>query len=118
MATSDALARYVSRLDALRKRLGGSAIAPNAIGESLVPASAKSDKSPVTAADAVAWRVEVMRAQVPARGPIPLLMARPEASTRTLPGRCGSCGDPKEIGQWYVCRACQAAKGLALEGAS
>lgn len=68
-----------------------------------------------TSSPAVAWRVMVMRAQMPARGPIPLLLARPQAPLlRDAPGRCGSCGDPREEGQRYVCRACQAAKWLVL----
>src|SRR3954469_14625727 len=43
--------------------------------------------------DEVAWRIEAMRSQVPRKGTIPALLARPEA--RTSPrGTCVTCGDP------------------------
>jgi hypothetical protein len=64
----------------------------------------------------IAWRVEAMRAQVPAHGPILALCARLDVSIPTPPGMCASCGEPREAGQTYVCRACQAAKRLTLEG--
>jgi hypothetical protein len=51
----------------------------------------------------VAWRITVMRPQVSARGPIPLLTARSVAST---PGRCTSCGDPIGPPCRYRCEPC------------
>ncbi len=62
----------------------------------------------------VKWRAEVMRQQVAPTGPIGYLCARPRTPAHDTPGHCGSCGEPKEPGQRYVCIACQRAKWLAL----
>ena len=70
---------------------------------------------PNTAAEyEIAWRVEAMRPQVPARGPIGYLHATPRRAAHDTPGRCGSCGEPKEPSQQYVCEACQEAKWRTL----
>jgi len=52
---------------------------------------------------AVAWRVAVMAPQVPTTGTIPFLVARQNTAG---PADCLSCGDTREAGQRYVCRAC------------
>jgi len=52
---------------------------------------------------AVAWRVAVMAPQIPATGTIPFLVAR---MCQAGPADCLSCGDPREAGQRYRCRAC------------
>ena len=72
------------------------------------------EKSEKTLGTEVAWRVEVMRAQIPPSGPIPFLVALPEAETLFLPGHCGSCGDPLEDGRRFRCAPCQEAAWLAL----
>ena len=58
-------------------------------------------------ADPVGWRIEVMAEQVPAAGPVPLLIARPGVHF-PLSGCC-SCGDPLGPGQRYRCAPCVAA---------
>jgi hypothetical protein len=60
---------------------------------------------------AVAWRAEVMRRQVPRRGPIPVLVAREVAPA---PGCCPSCGEPLEEGRSLRCGACSRAAWLVL----
>ncbi len=70
--------------------------------------------APIGADTNVAWRVEVMRAQIPPRGPIPFLMARLDLATPCAPGHCGSCGDPLQEGQRYRCAPCQEAAWQAL----
>ena len=55
--------------------------------------------------DEVAWRIEAMRPQVPRRGTIPSLLARPEA--RHAPrGMCVTCGDPLAEGRRTRCVPC------------
>ncbi len=51
----------------------------------------------------VAWRVAVMAPQIPATGTIPFMVAR---TCQAGPADCLSCGDPREAGQRYRCRAC------------
>lgn len=62
----------------------------------------------------VAWRVAAMRPQVPPRGAIGRLVARPDAPSVDAPRRCGSCGDPLPDDCRYVCALCQQAKWLVL----
>jgi hypothetical protein len=64
--------------------------------------------------EAVAWRVVEMRKQIPPRGPIPLLRARPSALEVDAPGACLSCGAPVGEGQHYRCRLCREAAWEAL----
>jgi hypothetical protein len=71
-------------------------------------------KSAETLDAAIAWRVEVMRPQIPQRGPIPFLVTRPEAAKTDTTGHCGSCGDPLLDGRRYRCAPCQAAAWQAL----
>jgi hypothetical protein len=52
---------------------------------------------------ALAWRVEAMRAQVPQRGPIPVLVAREVA---VIAGHCLSCGEPLASGRSVRCAHC------------
>lgn len=59
----------------------------------------------------VAWRVEVMRPQVPLRGAIPVLVARPHHSK---PGGCNSCGDRLGAGQRYRWGPCTQAAWVVL----
>jgi hypothetical protein len=61
----------------------------------------------------IAWRVAVMRLQVPSTGPIPVLVAR---GGRPSPGHCVSCGDPLLTDRSRRCRLCsQAACSVLLE---
>ena len=66
---------------------------------------------------ALAWRVEAMRAQVPQRGPIPVLVAREVA---IIPGHCFSCGESLAPGRTVRCavciRAAQRVLGWVREG--
>ncbi|MGE5618092.1 MAG: hypothetical protein ACM3US_02410 [Sphingomonadaceae bacterium] len=59
----------------------------------------------------VAWRVEIMRPQVPRTGPIPFLVARDVAPQ---PDCCLSCGDPLPEGRHYRCAPCQRAVEIVL----
>jgi hypothetical protein len=61
----------------------------------------------------VGWRVQVMRPQVPAKGAIPLLVARPGGPWDQ--GRCCSCGDALEADERYRCGPCVAATVAVLE---
>lgn len=61
----------------------------------------------------IAWRVEVMRRQIPADGAIPLLIARDEVP-RPL-GTCCSCGDVLRAADRYRCVPCAAAAVAAIE---
>ncbi|MBF6606815.1 MAG: hypothetical protein IVW53_14700 [Chloroflexi bacterium] len=61
----------------------------------------------------VAWRVEAMRARAPEHGPIPLLLAQPDAVRG--PGCCCSCGDRLERDDRYRCRPCVEAAIHVLE---
>lgn len=74
----------------------------------------------------IQWRVEVFRKQVPPKGVIPCLFARPDAPTGTqAEGRCRSCGDPIPVGPPHFCPerstpllccdACQQAAMIVLE---
>ena len=65
--------------------------------------------------DAVAWRLEAMRPQVPQAGAIPLLLARPGMSFP--PGTCCSCGDPRPADR-YRCPACETAAVAVLARSS
>jgi hypothetical protein len=66
---------------------------------------------------ALAWRVVAMRAQVPQRGPIPMLVAREVAVS---PGNCLSCGEELAPGRTVRCalcvRAAQRVLGWVREG--
>jgi hypothetical protein len=54
-------------------------------------------------ADAVSWRVEVMRGQLPPfPRPVPLLLARPD--NPYVAGTCISCGDPVLAARCGPCR--------------
>lgn len=53
----------------------------------------------------VRWRVEAMRQQVPASGPVPLLVAR---RVQAGPGHCPSCGEPT-VGAAIRCSTCATA---------
>jgi hypothetical protein len=59
----------------------------------------------------LAWRVAAMRARVPARGPIPLLVARdlPPAADQ-----CLSCGGTLDAGRMMRCALCVRAAQIAL----
>ena len=61
----------------------------------------------------VAWRVEAMRGQAPRHGPIPILLARPEARTAP-PGTCLSCGDPLLPDRRGRCAPCVRAVEIVL----
>jgi hypothetical protein len=60
---------------------------------------------------ALAWRVEAMRAQVPRRGPIPVLVAREVSPT---PGHCLSCGEPLSPERPVRCALCVCAAQVVL----
>ena len=82
-------------------------------GESVLDSegSEKSELRPADStpedAEAIAWRVDAMRDQVPESGCIPFLVARP--GVPSADGRCWSCGDPLATRQRYRCRLCVAA---------
>ena len=61
----------------------------------------------------VAWRVDAMRAQLPTRGALPLLLARLDVDRGS--GSCCSCGDPLGRDERYRCRPCVTAAVAALE---
>ena len=61
----------------------------------------------------VEWRVTAMRAMAPERGPIPLLLARPDA-VRGF-GHCCSCGDRLGPDDRYRCRLCVEAAVRVVE---
>ena len=63
-------------------------------------------------ADPVGWRVAVMAEQMPTRGPIPLLIARP--GVRFPLAGCCSCGDPLRPDQRYRCAPCVTAAVAVL----
>jgi hypothetical protein len=61
----------------------------------------------------VHWRMDAMRDQVPRRGAIPTLLARPEA--RFSPrGTCRHCGDPLAPDRPITCVPCVRAVYLLL----
>ncbi len=86
---------------------------PDSANNNAIPCE-KSEKSEKTLDTEVAWRVAAMRSQIPPRGPIPFLVALPDADTLFLPGHCGSCGDALEAGRRYRCAPCQEAAWRAL----
>jgi hypothetical protein len=59
----------------------------------------------------VAWRIDAMRAQVPQRGAIPVLVARARVQE---PGRCVSCGDHLHEGTQFRCSPCARATWVVL----
>lgn len=61
----------------------------------------------------IEWRVSAMRTMAPEQGPIPLLLARPDAVRG--PDHCCSCGDPLGPDDRYRCRACVEAAIRVLE---
>lgn len=61
----------------------------------------------------IRWRAVVMGGQVTPRGPLPLLLARPEAPRPV--GTCCSCGDPLPADARYRCAPCVAAVLAVLE---
>ncbi len=62
---------------------------------------------------AISWRVEAMREQIPAGGPIPFLVAVPNVVPAA--GVCLSCGDAFElVGYVPRCRLCTVAAARAL----
>jgi len=77
--------------------------------------SRRSGASPDCAASdpEVAWRLEIMRKQVPPKGPILDLIAR-EAPRR--PDTCFSCGDPLPGPRSYRCHPCAVAAAIAVWG--
>ncbi len=63
--------------------------------------------------EAIAWRAEVMREQIPTTGPVPFLVAVLDVAP--VAGVCHSCGDPFElVGYVQRCRLCAVAAGRAL----
>jgi hypothetical protein len=62
----------------------------------------------------VAWRLAVLRPQVPAKGPIPFLCVRKWSQAADAPRRCMSCGDPLAEGRQARCVPCQHAVYLAI----
>jgi hypothetical protein len=65
----------------------------------------------------VAWRIEAMRPQVPARGPVPFLMANPDVLAHDAPGCCLSCGEEMPDGLRYRCNPCVRAVEMVLRKA-
>jgi hypothetical protein len=67
--------------------------------------------------EALFWRLQSMRSQTTASGPIPFLLARPDELARDAPGCCLSCGEALLEGQRYRCRLCAQATSLVLREA-
>lgn len=80
-----------------------------------------------TFADQVAWRVAALRPYVARLGPLdpirlpsvregvpPLCEQDALTGDITYHKHCASCGEPREVGQLYHCRACQRAHHIAL----
>ena len=61
----------------------------------------------------IEWRVSAMRLMAPEQGPIPLLLARPDAVRGS--GRCCSCGDPLDPDDRHRCQPCVEAAIRVLE---
>ena len=87
---------------------------PNVVTDDVVRSPGGGDRAqPARPVDPeVAWRVEAMRPQVPPRGPIPFLVARPGVVPQ--PDCCLSCGDPLPDGRRYRCGPCQQAVEIVL----
>jgi hypothetical protein len=62
----------------------------------------------------IAWRVAAMRSQIPPRGPIRFLLARPDLVTPCGPGHCDSCGDAMPPEGRYRCTLCKEAAWLVI----
>ncbi len=62
----------------------------------------------------VAWRVAAMRPQVPARGPIPFLVAQLWRLASDAPRCCLSCGEALGEGQQVRCSPCVQAVHIVL----
>jgi hypothetical protein len=68
----------------------------------------------------VAWCVAVLRPHVSREGPIVLPSVRAgvpslvDPKTGEYGAHCGSCGEPREAGQRFHCRACQRARYVVL----
>ena len=62
----------------------------------------------------VVWRVVALRSQVPEKGPIGRLLARPEPPTTNTAGSCATCGDVLGEGRHYRCVPCQQACWLVV----
>jgi len=73
----------------------------------------KTDKTDAEASE-IAWRVTVMRPQVPAKGPIPFLVAREASRSLGEPPWCLSCGDALAPGRTVRCVPCVLAIETAL----
>lgn len=59
----------------------------------------------------VAWRAGELLRQLSASGPILPLVVRPDVPYLwQAPSHCSMCGDARETGQRFICRACQCAK--------
>lgn len=63
---------------------------------------------------AVIWRVVALRSQVPEKGPIGRLLARPQSPTTGMAGCCATCGDVLDEGRRYRCIPCQHACWLVV----
>ncbi len=59
----------------------------------------------------IEWRVAAMRPQMPARGPVPFLVAR---QSEVAAGSCPSCGDSLPPGRTYRCPPCAKASRLVV----
>lgn len=61
----------------------------------------------------IAWRVQAMLVQIPNKGAIPLLVAKPGKTTKK--GLCLSCGDCLIGNEVSRCSLCNRAANLALD---
>lgn len=103
--------------DKRRDGVTASATADSRSGNGVTPSGTPAEWHAVTPSmgegEAVAWRVEAMRPQVPLKGGMPYLKARPAA--KGGPGLCPSCGDPSPAGT--RCGPCiEAAQRVSAEG--
>jgi hypothetical protein len=61
----------------------------------------------------VAWRIDALRARLPADGSLPRELTILGLPSR--PGRCPSCGDPQPYGQTGKCTLCCLASAALLQ---
>lgn len=101
----------------------------NHSAKSLIQGTDKTAKSPLADDDPeVQWRIAALRPHVARLGPLdpirmpparanvpPLVSQDPATGDYRYNSTCASCGEPREPGQTYHCRACTRARQIVLE---
>lgn len=133
MLTTQRPRPWLDRLKRLQQDVVSQQQAGKESAKSLAQRTDKTDESPALADKAqafaaeVAWRVEKLRPCVARLGPLdpvrlppvrdgvpPLVSQDPVTRDYTYHRHCASCGESREVGQLYHCRACQRAHHLVL----